>query len=251
MKKKIVGVAVIILVALAGSFLFPDILPAVGDSNSPVNSYLSTYYIENSLADTGAHNLVTAVLADYRGFDTLFETCVMFLAGITALMVLSSTAKIDKAEKKKDEIHRISFSGTILDTAFRVIVPIIVIYAFYVLAHGESSLGGGFQAGALLAIAYMIDRIIPSFNNRLGNLTEEAAAATAGAGVFIYIVTGLLPMFNGGNFLQYEKLPLGAETAAQLHGAGIIMIEIGVVVCVMATIINILEVVLERTEFDD
>lgn len=251
MKKKIVGVAAIILFVPAALFLFPDILPAVGDSNSPVNSYLSTYYIENSLSDTGAHNMVTAVLADYRGFDTLFETCVMFLAGITALMVLSSTAKVNKSQRVQHEIGRVSFSGTILDTAFRVIVPIIVIYAFYVFAHGETSLGGGFQAGALLAIAYMIDRIIPSFNNSLGNMTEEIAAMTAGAGVFIYILTGLLPMFNGGNFLQYEKLPFGAETAAELHGTGIIMIEIGVVVCVMATIINILEVVLERTKFDD
>ena len=251
MKKKIVGVAAIILFVPAALFLFPDILPAVGDSYSPVNSYLSTYYIENSLTDTGAHNMVTAVLADYRGFDTLFETCVMFLAGITALMVLSSTAKVNKSQRVQHEIGRVSFSGTILDTAFRVIVPIIVIYAFYVFAHGETSLGGGFQAGALLAIAYMIDRIIPSFNNSLGNMTEEIAAMTAGAGVFIYILTGLLPMFNGGNFLQYEKLPFGAETAAELHGTGIIMIEIGVVVCVMATIINILEVVLERTKFDD
>lgn len=251
MKKKIVGVAVIILFVPAASFLFPDILPAVGALSSPVNSHLSTYYIENSLSDTGAHNMVTAVLADYRGFDTLFETCVMFLAGITALMVLSSTAKVNKSQRVQHEIGRVSFSGTILDTAFRVIVPIIVIYAFYVFAHGETSLGGGFQAGALLAIAYMIDRIIPSFNNSLGNMTEEIAAMTAGAGVFIYILTGLLPMFNGGNFLQYEKLPFGAETAAELHGTGIIMIEIGVVVCVMATIINILEVVLERTKFDD
>ena len=196
MKKKIVGVAVIILFVPAASFLFPDILPAVGDLSSPVNSHLSTYYIENSLSDTGAHNMVTAVLADYRGFDTLFETCVMFLAGITALMVLSSTAKVNKSQRVQHEIGRVSFSGTILDTAFRVIVPIIVIYAFYVLAHGETSLGGGFQAGALLAIAYMIDRIIPSFNNSLGNMTEEIAAMTAGAGVFIYILTGLLPMFN-------------------------------------------------------
>ena len=85
----------------------------------------------------------------------------------------------------------------------------------------------------------------------MGTLTEEAAAMTAGVGVFIYILTGVLPMFNGGNFLEYGKLPFGAEKAAELHGTGIIMIEIGVVICVMATIINILEVVLERTEFDD
>lgn len=151
-RKKIIGVAVIILAAVAATIWAPDILPAVGDSESPVNSYLSTYYIENSLEDTGAQNMVTAVLADYRGFDTLFETCVMFLAGITALMVLSSTAKVDKPQRERQEPYKASFSGTVLDTAFRVVVPIIVIYAFYVLAHGETSLGGGFQALSLIHI---------------------------------------------------------------------------------------------------
>ena len=253
-RNKILGVILIIAAVTGVFFLFPDLLPAVDDAKAPVHTYLSDYYIENSLEDTGAHNMVTAVLADYRGFDTLFETCVMFLAGITALMVLSTTAKVRKPERSREEKLRISFSSTVLDTAFRIIVPVIVIYAFYVLAHGELSLGGGFQAGALLAIAYTIDRIIPSFNSSLGNLTEETAAMTAGVGVFIYILTGLLPMAGGGNFLEYGKLPFGGETAdeiRELHTVGIILIEIGVVVCVMATIINILEVVLERTEFDD
>ena len=253
-RNKILGVILIIAAVTGVFFLFPHLLPAVDDAKAPVHTYLSDYYIEHSLDDTGAHNMVTAVLADYRGFDTLFETCVMFLAGITALMVLSTTAKVRKPERSREEKLRISFSSTVLDTAFRIIVPVIVIYAFYVLAHGELSLGGGFQAGALLAIAYTIDRIIPSFNSSLGNLTEETAAMTAGVGVFIYILTGLLPMAGGGNFLEYGKLPFGGETAdeiRQLHTVGIILIEIGVVVCVMATIINILEVVLERTEFDD
>ena len=250
-KKKIIGV-VLIIAAVSGFFVkFPNIIPAVDDAKAPVHSYISGFYIENAISQTGAHNIVTAVLADYRGFDTLFETCVMLLAGITALMVLSSTAKVGKKQKVSKEIKNASFSGTVIDTAFRVIVPIIVIYAFYVFAHGESSLGGGFQAGALLAIAYMIDRIIPSFNNSLGTFTEQGAAMTAGVGVFIYIFTGILPMFNGGNFLEYGRLPFGAEKAAELHVIGITMIEIGVVVCVMATIINILEVVLERTEFDE
>ena len=241
-KKKIIGV-VLIIVAVSGFFFaFPDIIPAVDDAKAPVHSYISGFYIENSIPQTGAHNIVTAVLADYRGFDTLFETCVMFL---------SSTAKVNREPRDRSRLQKVSFSGTVIDTAFRIIIPIIVIYAFYVLAHGESSLGGGFQAGALLAIAYTIDRIIPSFDNSLGIITEEAAAMTAGVGVFIYILTGILPMFNGGNFLEYGKLPFAAEKAAELHSMGIIMIEIGVVVCVMATIINILEVVLERTEFDE
>ena len=76
-KKKIIGVVLIIAAVSGFFFAFPDILPAVDDAKAPVHSYISGYYIENSISQTGAHNIVTAVLADYRGFDTLFETCVM------------------------------------------------------------------------------------------------------------------------------------------------------------------------------
>ncbi|MBR5230576.1 MAG: hypothetical protein IKW01_06910 [Firmicutes bacterium] len=250
---KVTGVVVIIVGIILAGTLIGDILPTVGDVTSPANSYLSPYYIENALHDTEAPNIVTAVLADYRGFDTLFETCVMFLSGITTLLVLLSKRKIAKVNPNSMDTRGISFSGTVLDTAFRIIIPIIVIYAFYVLAHGEISLGGGFQAGALLGIVYMIDRLIPSIQYSGAFFTEETAAMTAGVGVFIYGLTGILPILNGGNFLEYENLPFGfaVKETEFLHSVGIFLIEIGVTVCVMATIINILEVVLERTKFHD
>ena len=252
-KIKLIGVVVIIVGVVCAGFMLDGMLPTIGDTQSPANSYLSTYYITNALHDTEAPNMVTAVLADYRGFDTLFETCVMFLAGVTTLMVLSSKRKVEKGKRNEHDTSSISFSGTVLDVGFRILIPVIIIYAFYVLSHGEVSLGGGFQAGALLAIAYMIDRLIPSFQNSLGAFTEETAAIIAGVGVFIYAFTGILPMFKGGNFLEYDHLPFAfaVEHIATLHSVGIFLIEAGVTVCVMGTIINILEVVLERTEFDD
>ena len=140
-----------------------------------------------------------------------------------------------------------------MDAAFRIVVPIILIYGIYVLIHGEISLGGGFQAGALLACAYLLDRIIPSFQMRVKNITDEIALITAGTGALFYVITGILPMLNGGNFLEFNKLPFGsgAGDIAGLHSTGILMIEIGVTLCVMGIIITILEVVLERTDFDD
>ena len=207
------------------------------------------------MEDTASHNIVTAVLADYRGFDTLFETCVLFLSGITAVMILSTKKKIshDKTIRTINDNSEHIFSSNIMDAAFRIVVPIILIYGIYVLIHGEISLGGGFQAGALLACAYLLDRIIPSFQMRVKNITDEIALITAGTGALFYVITGILPMLNGGNFLEFNKLPFGsgAGDIAGLHSTGILMIEIGVTLCVMGIIITILEVVLERTDFDD
>lgn len=267
-KKKAAGLALVILLTALGSLKVSSFLPVIGAHDTPANVYLSNYYIENAMSHTHAANIVTAVLADYRGFDTLFETCVLFLSGIGTLMVLSSKAKVKSkvrmekepggkilpGEKTLGEEKKGSYGGTILDASFRLIVPIVMIYAIYVLFHGELSLGGGFQAGALLASAYLLDRIVPSFDSRMGERKEENMLIVAGLGTFLYAFTGILPMCFGGNFLEYEKLPFGNLVqggTAGLHAAGILLIEIGVTVCVMAVIMTILEVVLERTDFED
>jgi multicomponent Na+:H+ antiporter subunit B len=63
-------------------------LPRMGDPRSPASTHISPYYIEHSHHETGAPNFVTAVLADYRGYDTLGETTVIFTAGLACLLIL-------------------------------------------------------------------------------------------------------------------------------------------------------------------
>lgn len=63
-------------------------LPDRGDPNAPANVHVSPYYIERSLEDTETPNIVTAVLADYRGYDTLGETVVIVTAGLACILIL-------------------------------------------------------------------------------------------------------------------------------------------------------------------
>jgi multicomponent Na+:H+ antiporter subunit B len=65
--------------------------PNWGDPNSPANSHVSPRYIEQAYHETEVPNMVTAVLADYRGFDTFGETAVVFTAGICCLLLLRRT----------------------------------------------------------------------------------------------------------------------------------------------------------------
>lgn len=62
--------------------------PAWGDPQAPAATHLSNYYIENAIAETSVPNLVTAVLGDYRGYDTMFETVVIYCAGLAVVSVL-------------------------------------------------------------------------------------------------------------------------------------------------------------------
>ena len=68
-------------------------MPDWGDPNSPASRHVSPRYIENSYGETEVPNMVTAVLADYRGYDTFGETTVVFTAGICVLLILRGTKK--------------------------------------------------------------------------------------------------------------------------------------------------------------
>jgi multisubunit Na+/H+ antiporter MnhB subunit len=61
---------------------------AWGDPQSPPNSYVSAYYLEQAVKETHVPNVVTAVLGDYRGYDTMFELIVIFSAGTAVMGIL-------------------------------------------------------------------------------------------------------------------------------------------------------------------
>jgi multicomponent Na+:H+ antiporter subunit B len=63
-------------------------MPSWGDPNSPASRHVSPRYIEKSMEETEVPNLVTSVLADYRGYDTLGETTVIFSAGMACILLL-------------------------------------------------------------------------------------------------------------------------------------------------------------------
>jgi multicomponent Na+:H+ antiporter subunit B len=63
-------------------------LPDRGDPQAPANVHVSPSYIERTIEDTETPNIVTSVLADYRGYDTLGETLVIFTAGLACILIL-------------------------------------------------------------------------------------------------------------------------------------------------------------------
>ena len=78
------------IVLLVGAILIYATLdmPLYGDPNAPIHQHVAPYYLEQGIIDTGIPNVVTQVLASYRGFDTLGEVFVVFTAGIGVLMLL-------------------------------------------------------------------------------------------------------------------------------------------------------------------
>ena len=65
-------------------------LPAAGDPAAPPSTHVSPRYIEDALRETAVPNMVTAVLADYRSFDTLGEVAVIFTAAVSVALILAA-----------------------------------------------------------------------------------------------------------------------------------------------------------------
>ena len=91
MKKLLALIAMIITGALL-AYGVKD-FPKWADPNQPASLHVSPRYIEHALDETAVPNLVTAILADYRGFDTMFETAVIFTAGMVVMMLLRRPKK--------------------------------------------------------------------------------------------------------------------------------------------------------------
>ena len=78
-------------------------LPALFDPKAPASTHVSPRYIEKSIEETGSPNFVTAILADYRSYDTLGEVVVVFTAGIASALILLSYSR--KERKKHGREH--------------------------------------------------------------------------------------------------------------------------------------------------
>lgn len=246
---------ILLAAAIIVPFLAFDVLPEIGDPGSAPNTHVSDYYIEHAVSECNSPNMVTAVIVDYRAFDTMFETTVMFLAGLSVFLILANHPKNRipspaSLRRRREGTWTPIYKTINKDVMISVIEPLILIYAMYVLFHGEISLGGGFQAGALIGMVYLLDIMVVGRSKPIFNMPKEKSVAIAGLGPLIYALTGIISMIGGGLYLEYKKMPFHIHEA-ELHSIGITLVEIGVTIGVAGTIIAILNALNERVSFDD
>ena len=211
--------------------------PIWGDPHSPANSHVSPYYLENSLKDTDVPNVVTSVLADYRGFDTMLETTVVLIAGIAVSLILRR--KHDSNYIRRDQVSEPD-SGLVITTTAKLIIPPALIFAFYVLAHGHHSPGGGFQSGVIFGSVLILYAFSFGLSRAEEVFSEKLQSLCTFTGVLIYSGIGTLCYLLGGNFLDYGRLSLLLPMEEKYcRSLGILGVEIGVAITVMAVMFSI------------
>lgn len=273
---KIIG---LIVAVLTGSLLIYATVdfPGWADPASPASTHLSPHFIEKTMEETSVPNIVTAVLADYRSYDTMFETTVIFSAGLACFILLriylrkepsdrlyrhvltGATIRVKEGGKippDSDDFERIDTLWTphdlIIKTVCRLLIPFIQLFGLYVIAHGHHSPGGGFQGGVILGASIMLLAISQDLRTAVERMREKVDALLSATGVFIYAGTGALCLLLGLNFMDYHALaPVLFVDPVTARSHGILIVEIGVGVAVMTTIIWIYNNVSSAGKYDE
>jgi multicomponent Na+:H+ antiporter subunit B len=140
------------------------------------------------------------------------------------------------------------FGSSVVDAATRLLVPFIMLFAAYVVAHGHYSPGGGFQGGVILAAALILVRLVRGSATEWG-LTRDRAVVLACAGVLFYAAIGFVSLLGEGEFLDYGALPLDLDPA-RLHAVGSFGIEVGVAMGVVGVMVVIFDALVGWGERD-
>lgn len=228
----------LVVVTLTGAALMYATLdiPHIADPQAPAHNHVAPRYIQQSGQEIGIPNIVTSVLASYRGFDTLGEVFVIFTAGIGVLALLGFLS--DGSGRRYWQFADTAnlHHHTILHVISKILVPLILLYALYVQFHGDYSPGGGFQAGVIFATAFILYTMIYGLQAVYQIISPKILYWVMAFGVLLYAGTGVASLVLGGNYLDYDVL---AHDPVHGQHIGIILVELGVGICVAAVMMSV------------
>ena len=224
------------VVLVTGSLLVYGTLdmPHFGSADAPVHQHVAPRYLNDSMAEIGVPNVVTSVLASYRGYDTLGEILVVFTAGIGVISLLRVSRRTKKDSRKKVPVDM--QQQIILRIVAKMMLPPILIFALYVQFHGDYGPGGGFQAGVIFAAGIILYIMLFGLSSGQRVFKPVVLELLSALGILLYAGVGVACLLLGGNFLEYNVL-----RHDPVHGQhlGILLVELGVGITVASVMITI------------
>ena len=230
--RRIYPVAAALLCAVMIGFLLLTVekLPPFGRADNPAHNQVMERYVEKGMEETGAVNAVAGVILDYRAFDTLGESHVLYTAATAVFILLLNLHGSGEPEKEK----KIMQSDPLLRGTARIIVPLVIVYGNYVIFYGHLGPGGGFSGGAVIggglilyANAFGFEPLDRSLNLKVYRIVVLCALG-------FYSIAKCYSFFCGANHLETIFSP---GTPGMIFSAGLILplnLAVGIVVaCTM------------------
>lgn len=232
------GAAIVLCVTLIALLLFTVMdMPYFGAADTLVGSELSDFYIRESKTDTRVMNVISAIILNYRGFDTLGESHVLFIAVCSVLILLRMRAPEDGApltaydyDESRDEPH----DDLILKTTARFLVPLIAVFGFYIILNGNLSPGGGFSGGAVVGAGLILYLSVYGYRKIERFFTYNTFRAASCAALITYSLSKGYHFITGANGWESG---IGAGEYGSIFSGGLLLplnICVGLVVaCTM------------------
>jgi multicomponent Na+:H+ antiporter subunit B len=186
----------------------------IGYSEQNALRPLAESYVRLVPRELGAPNVITGILLTYRGFDTLGEVAVLFMVAASVGLVLGPQREWCRSPDK-NRYQGAQPSSEIVRTGSEILVPLICIFAAYIIMNGHLSAGGGFQGGAVIASGVLLTLLaFPEYcpNLEFLSITESIAGA-------LFVLVGIAGLIVAGGFLDSRILPLGQFGAFFSAGA--------------------------------
>jgi multicomponent Na+:H+ antiporter subunit B len=218
-------------------------LPGFGDYPGPYGNIIN----DVAVAQTNATGVVSAVNFEYRGFDTVGEEFILFVAATGVSTVLR---KLRDERERSPRAGQLNREGPATSEAVRqaalVFTGPVIVMGWYLGSHAQTSPSGGFQGGVVLATAFMLIYLAGEFLafERLSPVDLTDAVEAVGAGGFAAV--GITAVFLGLPYL-YNFLPLGSKPGAVSASGTIALISFFVGLEVAAAFILIVSELLEQT----
>lgn len=211
-------------------------LPTFGSASNPNNNEVPKRYIENGVEETGAVNFVAGMILDYRAFDTLGESHVLFIAACCVLILLRLDRKKDgsvsqtKLEEEENDRRYEPKNDKILQKLAFILVPPIIIYGIYVVLNGHLSPGGGFSGGAIIGAGLILYLNAFGFKKTEKFFTYKTFSTITVTSLLFYAAAKSYSFFMGANHLE-SGIPKGVP--GNILSSGLILplnIAVGLIV---------------------
>ena len=227
-KKAYAAIGVVIATVIISALLLTvSYLPPYGEYENPVNNEVTERYIEKGMEETGAVNIVAGVILDYRAFDTFGESCVLFVASCSVMMLMKNDKKGKTAENLQNYNPK---RDPVLKSLAKVLVPFNLMLGIYVVLNGHLSPGGGFSGGAIMGASLILFSSAYGYRKVRPILTEKLIKIVTFASLTFYACAKGYSFFTGANHLHSIINP---GTPGRIISAGLILplnIAVGFVV---------------------